>query len=198
MMTKCSLSAVWWRRSASIREDIVKNLLAASFAIAILAACSEEPAPPAEHSIRSSSDTATAAAEAAAMIPLEKLPAGAPPAPSTGGCAAELCEVDKASFVRRDWPKAWQGDYAAQRNVAYCRSTGCNGAVETAAAEACAWRSIIVVAHVGVANDTDTGNLKIDCGKLDDAGIAVAITSAENIHRRIYGKPLPTSDRPIR
>ena len=136
-------------------------------------------------------DLAGARLKAEAMYPVHPLPKGAPAAPTTGGCVTELCEVDRASFGRKDWPKAWQGDYQAQRNVAYCRSTGCGGAVETNAAEACAWRSIILAAHVGTANDTDAANLRMDCGKLDDAGVAVAINNAQSIYPRIYDKSMP-------
>lgn len=172
-------------------------VLGAALSIAVLAGCGAEPNSEAPEAAPTASDPRknTTAAEAAAMFPQEELPNGAPKAPVTGGCVIEFCEVDKASFSRRDWPKAWQGDYAAQRNVAYCRATGCNGAVETNGAEACAWRSIIIVAHVGSTIDSDTANLKSDCDQLDDAGMAVAITTAENIYSRIYDKPMPKAAR---
>ena len=164
----------------------------------LLVSCGSEP--PSEQRKAEAGATATGItpAEAAARFPQEDLPEGAPNPPVTGVCLKDVCEVNKAEFERRDWPKAWQGDYSAQRNVAYCRANGCDGAVETNRAEACAWRSIIIVAHVGTTHDGDTANLKMDCGELDDAGIAVAISTAENIYGRIYKKPMPKAGIPTR
>lgn len=127
------------------------------------------------------------------MFPQEVLPKGAPAAPVSGLCMQESCEVNRIQFSRRDWPKAWQGDYQGQRNAAFCRSTGCDGAVETNKAEACAWRSIILVAHVGATDDTDTRNLKMDCGDLDKAEAAVATGTANQIYEKIYSKPMPVN-----
>lgn len=152
-----------------------------------LTACSEEPktAPVAKKW------TAAQQAEAEAAFPQEKLPAGAPPAPTTGMCMLDMCDINKVQFVRRDWPKAWQGDYQGQRNVAFCRSTGCDGAVELNKVEACAWRSIILIAHVGATDDTDTTNLKTDCGALDEAEGKVAAGTSKLLYEKIYGKPMP-------
>lgn len=156
-------------------------------AFALLSGCgsSEDPKEGAKPTL-----DAKAIAEAEAVWPQEKLPAGAPPAPVTGLCMADTCEAMRAQFARRDWPKAWQGDYQGQRNVAFCRSTGCEGSVATNKVEACAWRSVILVAHVGETDDTDTRNLKSDCGGLDDAEATIATGTAKQIYEKIYGKKM--------
>ena len=122
--------------------------------------------------------------------PQEKLPAFAPPAPLTGFCIVDGCEVQRKTFARRDWPKAWQGDYQGQRNAAFCRGHGCDGAVELNPVEACAWRVIILQAHVDESDQTDTSNFNIDCGKLDAPAQLIARQKAESIHERIYKAPL--------
>lgn len=127
-----------------------------------------------------------AANDAEEFWKLEKLPKGAPEAPVTFDCQDELCVGSKAQFERHDWPKAWQGDYAGQRNVAHCRSTGCNGAVEINQAEACAWRALIIEKHAATTTDGDSANFKADCGKLDAAGAASASAKAEELLKHIY------------
>jgi hypothetical protein len=120
------------------------------------------------------------------------LPEGAPPAPSTGFCPDnELCEVHRATFERRDWPKAWKGDYQGQRNVAFCLANGCDGAVAVNRVAACAWRIVIIGAAHDEAGDTDATSVGIDCGKLDGAGRAAATVKAQALFKRIYRKPLP-------
>ena len=97
----------------------------------------------------------------------EKLPEGAPEAPVTGMCANPTCESNKLRFTQRDWSGAWRGDYQAQRNVAFCRSTGCDGAVQLNKIEGCAWRMVIARTQTAKSDDTDASNLRNECGKLD-------------------------------
>lgn len=148
---------------------------------------------PADHAVRptavaSPTNTPTSIEEA---IPEEKLPNYAPPVPLTGFCVQDGCEELQKTFARRDWPKAWQGDYQGQRNAAFCRSNSCEGAVQINPVEGCAWRIVILQAHVDESDQTDTANLNIDCGKLDGTARAAAMQKAESIHQRIYNKPLP-------
>lgn len=162
-------------------------------ALFALSACGEQSQPEPDEKIASSEKewTADDKSEAEAAFPLVALPAGAPPAPVTGACFNRMCEANKIQFSRQDWPKAWLGDYQGQRNAAFCRSTGCDGAVETNKVEACAWRSVILAAHVGKTNDTDTQNLKTDCGALDEAESVVASGTAKQISAKIYGNESP-------
>lgn len=64
---------------------------------------------------------------------------------------------------------ALQGNYQAQRNYAYSLS-GKNPIA------ACAWRIVIIELGHKRVDTTDTGNLKVYCGKLD----TIELTAAEN------------------
>lgn len=127
----------------------------------------------------------TAIADAEKTYPAIALPKGAPPAPVTGFCRDEMCEVTKVQFVNNDWPKAWAGDYQGQRNAAFCRATGCRGAVQIDHAEACAWRAVILARHPRESGDMDTASLKTDCAQLDAAATALAQLKAQDMERSI-------------
>lgn len=162
-------------------------------AILLLSACGQQPQKEQGKPTSSSGKEWTASDKAAAeaAFPLVKLPVGAPPPPVTGACLDRMCEANKVQFIRQDWPKAWQGDYQGQRNTAYCRSTGCDGAVTTNKVEACAWRAVILAAHVGATDDTDNNNIKRDCGALDEAEAALAAKTSNALHEKVYGKKMP-------
>lgn len=63
---------------------------------------------------------------------------------------------------------ALQGNYQAQRNYAYSLS-------DTNPIAACAWRIVIIELGHKRVDTTDTGNLKVYCGKLD----AIELTAAD-------------------
>lgn len=104
--------------------------------------------------------------EAEANWPKTPLPKGAPEAPITGACSDDICITTQVQFANSDWPKAWSGEYAPQRNAAYCRKTGCRGAVQVNVIEACAWRMLILASHTMEVDDTDTANFEMDCNTL--------------------------------
>jgi hypothetical protein len=177
----------------------IKFGCAAMLGIVLLLGWCTSPAPeqPAEITGSSITDTApspsreqldAAAQKAESNWPRVALPAGAPAAPLTAFCLTEMCEAAKAQFGRNDWPKAWSGDYQGQRNAAFCRANGCDGAVQVNQVEACAWRTVIVETQPELTEDTDANNFKIDCGKLDPAGMATAARKAEDMLARLKGK----------
>lgn len=61
---------------------------------------------------------------------------------------------------------AKQGDYQARRNVGYCLSSGCDGAVVIDKVEACAWRIVVMNQNSADAGVGDRGNFDLDCGRL--------------------------------
>lgn len=129
-----------------------------------------------------------------AHIQQEMAPEGTPPAPVTEACLAgdvAICEVNRAQMSRRDWPLAWRGDYQAQRNVAFCLTNGCDGAVQINKTAGCAWRVVILSAAHDTAGDGDVDNLNSSCGSLDLAGRSAADMKARDIFRRIYGRAMP-------
>jgi hypothetical protein len=140
----------------------------------------------ASQSVKSSvGDTNTARLEAEKSFPKEALPQNAPAAPVSIVCAEEFCEVKRVEFANRDWPRAWRGDYQGQRNAAYCRSTGCDGAVLLDKIEGCAWRFIINMDNAAKADQSDSANFKNECGRLDAVDLDLAARKADTYHALI-------------
>ena len=105
------------------------------------------------------------------------------PNPPLSSCAlatdTPLCRYEQLKFVRQ-WRSAHEGDYQAQRNVAYCLGSKCDG-VQQNKVQGCAWRAIIIDAADPAMSDGDVSNLNVDCGSLDPAGRAAADTQAARI-----------------
>lgn len=69
--------------------------------------------------------------------------------------------------IQEQLRQAMQGDYQARRNVGYCLSSGCDGAVVIDKVEACAWRIIVLNENSADAGVGDRGNFDLDCGRLN-------------------------------
>ena len=96
----------------------------------------------------------------------------------------QACSADLKEFTR--WfPKAMRGDYQAQRNVSFCLSDGCNGAVRKLPITACAWRLVIIASGNKDVDQTDTMNAKFRCGGLDDLEKQAAVAQAETLMKKI-------------
>jgi hypothetical protein len=117
--------------------------------------------------------------------PMAKADGEIPSPPVNGVCGDKSCESSKREFVEKDWPAAWAGDYQAQRNVAFCLSNGCSGAVEVIDSAACAWRMVILDSAHDQADDTDESNRRVDCGRLDAVGLEAARAKAQSLSLRI-------------
>lgn len=104
-----------------------------------------------------------------------------------GASDVKWCNVQLAQF-RKWFPLALRGDYQGQRNVAYCLSDGCDGAVMKKPITSCAWRIVIVGSGSPKVDQIDTNNLKNACGRLDEterqAAAAQAATLLAKIPRR--------------
>jgi hypothetical protein len=83
-----------------------------------------------------------------------------------------------------EWPRAYAGDYAARRNVAYCLSYGCDGAVVISRTLGCAWRMVIARSGSPEITAGDTSNLNLECGRLTPQERAIAERQAVEIERR--------------
>lgn len=73
---------------------------------------------------------------------------------------------------------AQQGNYQAQRNYAYSLS-------QRNPIAACAWRIVIIQQGHKRVDTTDTGNLKVYCGKLDQVEIAAAENQSKQLLKEI-------------
>ncbi len=109
---------------------------------------------------------------------------------SATDCAAQA-NTSNCDYTKQAWPndyeKAKKGDYQGQRNVAFCLSTGCDGAIRQNKILGCAWRFVILESgHLSV-DSSDTTNLKYYCGpeNVDTAGRAAAEAQARRLIKMI-------------
>lgn len=116
-------------------------------------------------------------------------------------CAADsdsTCVFERG-VLREQWPQALAGHYPSQRNVAFCLSNGCYGAVRVDRVLACAWRIVILGSGVPQIEDSDRANYSAACRfaiSPDDLEIAKDI--AWRLFIRIYGHaPDPTLKAPV-
>lgn len=104
------------------------------------------------------------------------------PNPPLGLCVGQdetLCRYEQLKAVR-GWRAAYQGDYAAQRNVAFCLSTGCDG-LQSDRVQGCAWRMVIIEAADPKVGGTDVSNMEVECRQLSEAGRSAAALQAARI-----------------
>lgn len=105
-------------------------------------------------------------------------------------CAIQR-NASNCNYTKAVWPseyeKAKRGDYQGQRNVAFCLSTGCDGAIRQNKILGCAWRFVILESGHLSADSTDTTNLKYYCGpeNVDTAGRAAAEAQARRLIKMI-------------
>lgn len=173
---------------------------ALALAICLLSGCGSGSDAPAEPAIKASPEwTPPVASEAEIAKVRDKvekeirqvsLPDGAPDVPVTLSCSSKECAASQTTFVRRDWPTAWRGDYQGQRNAAFCRFDGCFGGVQVDPVEACAWRVIIMQGNAVKADSTDLSNLRHECGTLDAADRQFASSKARAMFEMIYHRPM--------
>lgn len=94
---------------------------------------------------------------------------------------------DDCEYTRKKWADEYKaatdGKYQGQRNVAYCLSDGCLGAIHKNEVLGCAWRIVILKSGHLEIDSTDTSNFKTFCGggHLDDAGREAANAQAARI-----------------
>lgn len=87
---------------------------------------------------------------------------------------------------------AMTGDYQAQRNTAFCLSSGqCKGLIAPRPLDACAWRFVILGSGASQVDQSDVGNYRTDCVEnLKDDERAVAQRKAGVLFQQIYKRPL--------
>lgn len=95
------------------------------------------------------------------------------------------CRATRYSFVTDNWPGAWKGDIERARNVAFCLSSGCDGAVMPSSVQGCAWNLLIAGSGSGLVEDVDADNLGLACGKLDRRSRQVAAIRAGELRHLI-------------
>ena len=113
---------------------------------------------------------------------------------SPTGCAGNkepvFCEQYLAT-LRKEYPQALRGDYQAQRNVSYCLTTSCDGALKINRPLGCAWRAVILGGN-RKADNTDVDSFNTYCrGKLTGGDVLLFANHLDTLFRRIYKRPAP-------
>lgn len=87
---------------------------------------------------------------------------------------------------------AMTGDYQAQRNTAFCLSSGqCKGLIAPRPLDACAWRFVILGSGASQVDQSDVGNYRTDCvEKLNEDERAAAQRKANVLFQQVYKRPL--------
>lgn len=130
-----------------------------------------------------------------ACAPLAALAAEADQYMTPGDCAASgnkaFC-LQSAKQFRDEFPRALKGEYDAQRNVAYCLTTGCDDAVKVNKPIGCAWRAVILSSGSRKVDRADTTAFDSVCrGKLTASEATVFGGQYETLFRRIYRRTAP-------
>ena len=99
------------------------------------------------------------------------------------------CESDKQQF-KKAYAAAYKRDYQGQRNVSYCLSAGCGGAVQNNATLGCAWRLVILASGSAEVDNTDISNKRVYCDRLAPDEQETARAQAQELMRRIYKREL--------
>lgn len=107
------------------------------------------------------------------------------------GGSEPMCDSQREKLIA-EWPKALQGDYQSQKNVSYCLSTGCRGAVRVDRIAGCAWRIVILASGNAKIDRSDNDNFRSYCREgLSDADIAASKVAAGQIFDQVYKRLLP-------
>ncbi|WP_157747788.1 hypothetical protein [Cohaesibacter sp. ES.047] len=99
------------------------------------------------------------------------------------------CAYEQARLLA-DLKQAYDGDFQAQRNLAYCLESGCDAALFLNKTLSCAWRIVILASgHVEI-TDVDVANLEICTAGLDGASLSVTKGQAARLFEVIYGREI--------
>ncbi len=93
---------------------------------------------------------------------------------------------------------AMAGNYAAQRNAAFClRTAKCDGVILPRIIDACAWRMVILASGHPAVNPSDFENYQDDCiATLSTEERMTALYRADQWFKRIYKQDFPPDSLP--
>jgi hypothetical protein len=103
--------------------------------------------------------------------------------------ADDMCLEDKAR-ITIDFAFAYKGLYQAQRNMAYCMLSTCNGVLFENKNLGCAWRIVIAASGDPEVDDSDASNLDFCLNKLSDSERLVAKAQAGRLFKLIYKRTI--------
>lgn len=107
-----------------------------------------------------------------------------------GACDSDECAYDKASSLVA-MKGAYKKDYGDQRNLAYCLSTSCKGAIIPNETMGCAWRMVILASGSPELDDSDQMNFQQYCMRtLSGAQLATAKAQAATLFQTVYRREI--------
>ena len=98
--------------------------------------------------------------------------------------APEKTEASEVSGYEKMEQEALAGDYISQRNIAYTLSRE----IPHNPILGCAWRIVIVESGSPKVDQTDTGNMSFECGKLSADELTAAKAQAKKLQEKIREK----------
>jgi hypothetical protein len=103
-----------------------------------------------------------------------------------GDCNNDYCLMTRQAWAE-NYANAITGQYEGQRNVSFCMSTGCEGAIKINKILGCAWRVVILESGHLSADSSDTANLQYYCGRehIDQTEQAAARAQARTLMQMI-------------
>lgn len=94
--------------------------------------------------------------------------------------------------LKAEFPRAMKGDYAAQRNISYCLTSGCSGAVDIDKTLGCAWRIVILAGGSTKITSADQSNFHHFCSAdLTDDDRSLSTAQARRLFSTIYRRDMP-------
>jgi hypothetical protein len=101
----------------------------------------------------------------------------------------KACEKARDNW-NTDFNDAIAGKYKAQNAIAYCLSTGCDGAIKIDTILGCAWRRVAIGEAHAENKGSDSASLQPYCGRpyLDEAGQRAAKVEAETFQQMLSVK----------
>lgn len=103
--------------------------------------------------------------------------------------ANAVCRHNSA-ITLQDLKAAYKKNYDAQRNVAFCLTTGCDGGVQINETLGCAWRIVILASGNPSTDDGDRSNLKSCLNKMDGTKLATTKAQAASLFGTIYKREI--------
>lgn len=103
--------------------------------------------------------------------------------------AAETCTAGSLDAICLE-KLAMQGDYQAQRNLAYGYAS--DWPAKNQASNpilGCAWYEVILNSGNPKVNPSDISNVEVYCGKLGELSVLAATAQARKLYTNIYKKP---------
>jgi len=107
-----------------------------------------------------------------------------------GVCDTDTCLISKTSTLIA-MKGAYKKDYGDQRNLAYCLSSGCDGAIVPNETVGCAWRIVILASGSAELDDSDQSNFQRFCMRdLTGTQLATAKAQAANLFMMVYRREI--------